>query len=909
MSAPPVVDRRIVESMVETWLPQAKDRRLLLVYGRYADGVGEFTTAGNDRRRVHVTDQHSVLGVVEAWEEHRRAHTDDEDLLVVTTSIDDTELGWDILAYAIRHASRTVDRATIVAQRFGAVDIDPRIRQQAWLVDALLSAEPADGWPRNGSILTLDSAMRALISARLGHEAVGEGTLDAGALLAWSRDATGPARFADLPRAERDGLVGWLTRETGDMAAVVMRLAADGRAGDAMPLGLLGTAVIGPGASPDAALAFGGLLGGTQAGELRALTESVETTLKRWVTEATRDRDGEDARHRVFEVLRRADALAAEARLIGALSDSRFLTSAFTARLHTLATVLIKTGIAKSGPRGLTEAEQALQALADHSLATLEPGRREAAFMAVRLTRWLAEPEPEIASVAGAVRDHMGAWAWVDRALTSLWAGDPAGDPVAGQAYRTICEAVRDRRAALDEAFATRLAIWTKQASVLNPGGCLLVEQVLAEVAVPLAGRRAPLIVVLDGMSGAVAVELREQLARRVWTEVSPVAGQRVTAVAAIPSVTLSSRASLLTGTLTTGERATEKAGFAAFWRDRAGGASLFHRNDIGGAAGHRLSDELVAALSEADKVVGVVLNTIDYALDHGREGDRASWSLRDVTYLPELLDAARDYGRPVLLVSDHGHVIDRAGTTRVEAPGTESARWRTGMPEDGEVALIGPRVAYGDGSVVVPWREEIRYTARRAGYHGGAALAEMSVPVLALLPSDELLPDGWHVLSPEEVTPAWWDGRLVEVSVTPPPSPAPSKPGRTKKQKQPDGAVPLFNVDEPIAARAGQTGSLGVRVVASEVYEAQRAFVPRAPDKQVVAAVIDALAAAGNRLSLSAVTELAGRAARRPEFFARVLERLLNVDGYPVLSVVDGDRWLTLEVDMLCMQFGVGER
>lgn len=907
MSAPPVVDRRIVESMVETWLPKARDRRLLLVYGRYADGTAEFTTAGDTRRRVHVTDQHSVLGVVEAWEEHRRAHTDDEDLLVVTTSVDDNELGWDVLAYAIRHASRTVDRATIVAQRFGAVDIDPRIRQRVWLVDALLSAEPAGGWLREGSVLTLDSAMRALIGARLGREAVGEGALDARALLAWSRDATGPARFADLPRAERDGLVDWFTREAGDMATVLMRLAADGRAADAMPLGIVGTAVTRPGASPDAALAFGGLLGGTQAGELRALTEAVEANLKRWVTEAARDKDGEDARHWVLEVLRRADALAAEARLTDALRDSRFLPSAFTARLHTLATALVTARTAKPDPQALIDAEQALHALADHSLATLEPGRREAAFMAVRLTRWLAEPEPEIASVAGAVRDHMGDWSWVDRALTSLWAGDPAGDPVAGQAYRTICEAVRDRRRALDEAFATRLTIWTKQASVLNPGGCLLVEQVQTEVAVPLAERRAPLIVVLDGMSGAVAIELRQQLARRVWTEVSPLAGQRVTAVAAIPSVTLSSRASLLTGTLTTGEQAAEKAGFAAFWRDRAGGASLFHRNDIGGAAGHRLSDELVAALSEADKVVGVVLNTIDYALDHGREGDRASWSLHDVTYLPELLDAARDYGRPVLLVSDHGHVIDRAGTARVDAPGTESARWRTGMPEDGEVALTGPRVVYGDGSVVVPWREDIRYTARRAGYYGGATLAEMSVPVLALLPSDELLPDGWHVLSAEEVTPAWWDGRPVDVSVTPPP---PSKPGRNKKQKQPDGAVPLFDVDESVVARTGQKGSdsLGTRVVASEVYEAQRAFVPRAPDKQVVAAVIDALVAAGNRLSLPAVAELAGRAARRPEFFARILERLLNVDGYPVLSVVDGDRWLTLEVDTLCMQFGVRE-
>lgn len=813
MNASPVVDRRIIESLVETWLPHAKGRRLLLVYGRYADGAGEFTTtAGGTRRRVRVTDQHSVLGVVEAWDEYQRAHPDDDAMLVVTTSVDDSELGWDVRAYAIRHGSRTVDRAQIVAQRFGAVDIDPRIRQETWLVDALLVAEPADGWPRNGSVLTLDSAIRTLIGARLGREAIGAGTLDAGALLAWSRDSAGPARFAALPRAERDGLAAWLTREVGDTAAVLMRLATDGRAADAMPLGLIGAAVTRPGASPDAALAFGGLMGGTQGSELRALTEAVEGTLERWATEAVTSRNGHDARNAFLEVVRRADALAAEARLTGALVDNRFLPSAFTARLHTLAAAIT----AQPDMPAIATAERALDAVADHCLARLEPGRRDAARMAVRLIRWLARSEPEITSVAGAIRDQMSDGAWVDRALTTVWEGDP--DPAVGQAYRMVFDAVRDRRRALDEAFAGRLATWTEQASAVNLGGCLLIEQVLAEVAEPLAGERAPLIVVLDGMSGAVAVELGEQLAGRMWTEVSPVAGRRTAAVATTPPVTM------------------EKEGFATFWRSRHRAATLFHRGDIPGDAGHRLSDELMSALSEGDRVVGVVLN-------HARQGDRTSWSLRDVTYLPELLDAARGYGRPVLLVSDLGHVPDRAGAT----------------------------------------------------------LAEMTIPVLALLPSDELLPNGWHVLSPEELTPAWWVSRPIDVAVTPPP---PSKPARSKKPKQPVGAVPLFNVDVEKAV-----GSLGARVVASEVYDAQRGFVPRAPDKHVVAAVIDAIVAADNRLSLSAVAALAGRAGRRPEFFVRILERLLNVDGYPVLSVVDGERWLKLEVEMLRMQFGVSER
>ncbi|HWD07156.1 MAG TPA: BREX-2 system phosphatase PglZ, partial [Amycolatopsis sp.] len=166
--------------------------------------------------------------------------------------------------------------------------------------------------------------------------------------------------------------------------------------------------------------------------------------------------------------------------------------------------------------------------------------------------------------------------------------------------------------------------------------------------------------------------------------------------------------------------------------------------------------------------------------------------------------------------------------------------------------------------------------------------------PVLVLLPSEELVPAGWHVLSPETVTPDWWDQRRTTL---PEPSGPVRKPGRRKPE--PESAVPLFTVETPVE-------SVGARVVATEVYAAQRAFVPKAPDKQVVATVIDALLDADGSLSLSAVAERAGRAARRPEFFAATLQRLLNVDGYSVLSLRDGDRSVKLDREMLQAQFGV---
>jgi hypothetical protein len=61
--------------------------------------------------------------------------------------------------------------------------------------------------------------------------------------------------------------------------------------------------------------------------------------------------------------------------------------------------------------------------------------------------------------------------------------------------------------------------------------------------------------------------------------------------------------------------------------------------------------------------------------------------------------------------------------------------------------------------------------------------------------------------------------------------------------------------------------------------------------------------------LLLSEVAVVVGRAARRPEFFAATLQRLLNVDQYPILSLVDGDRRLRLDVETLRSQFGVRDR
>jgi PglZ domain len=882
--APPDLDARVIEALLAVELGESPDR-LVLVHGRFGAGARSgLSVAG---RGVRIVEQRSVLGVHDAWLGHR-----DDDVLVVVHPLDDDELGWDLRGHALRRRTLTVDPAEIVQRRFDAADLDPRIRERPWLVDGLLAAEPPEGFRPAGAVLTLDVAVRALLAARLGLDA----TPDAGSMLAWSR-GSGPDRFRVLPEAERAGLGGWLRDTVGPAVTVLLALAGDGRAADAMALGLVARVLDGPVVSAETAVAVGSLLGAARAGthERRAFVLAVEGVLERWLTAGENGgQAAQAARADALAVLERADALAAAAGLPPS-AESPFLPSAFQARLRELATTLG----ADPDPAAVDAASAALTRLRDHRLARLHPDRAAVAEMALRLLRALSTDPVAPRSVGAAVTAQLADGGWVDRALTAVWAGESVDDPVVGRAYRTVHDAVRARRDAQDEAFATLLVPWAAHATAAVPGGTLLVEHVLEEIVDPLAARGpAPLIPSTTTMSAAVAVELGEQLGERGWTEASRDAG-RTAAVSTIPSVTHAARASLLSGTARTGDQAAERDAFTAFWRHRRRPALLVHKADIPGTAGRRLAEPIIEALADDGTVVAAVLNTVDDALDHGREGDRTGWRLADVTYLTDLLDAARGYGRPVVLLADHGHVLDRRGADGpTAATGVESARWRTGTPGPGEVAVTGPRVLLGDGSVVVPWREDVRYTRRRAGYHGGVALAEMTVPVLVFTPVPDQLPMGWSVLAPESARPAWWDGRR-DVPAAPVAAARPARRGPRKPV--PDAAGEgLFPALEPQPA----TLTLGQRVVATDVYRVQEKFVRRAPDRASVAATVDALAAHGS-LSAAATAAALGRAGRDPRGVVATLQRLLNVEGYAVLSITGGT--VELHADLLRLQFGVG--
>ncbi|MFB9687125.1 BREX-2 system phosphatase PglZ [Amycolatopsis plumensis] len=899
MVALPLVTQSGIESLLDQHkaaLAKRTGQCLVLVRGHYEPGERtEFRIKPDGDKRpervVRVTDQPSVLGIAAEWLDHQDTGTD-SGVLVVTTAVTPDELDWDLRGHALKTGLLSVDPVDILKFRFGVNRLDPRVWQSGWLVQALLEAEPTSGWPRRGGVLTYDDALAALITQRLGVDAT---TIDMDRLLEWSQ-TTGPTRWTELADAEQDGIRRWLVERVGPAIEPLLTLVATGRGRDALALGVVGTALEDPSLSRDALISVGGLFPGMRSDAVQAFSSAVDGTLSRWI--AAVGHEGSQTRHEALVVLEHADELANRAGLGPALTGNALLPSAWYARLRAL-------GKALPDP---VSASRRLSDLRNHRLAELFTAQLRTAAMAVRLARWLATPESGAQSVAAGAHRQITEGAWVDYAIAALWAGDGATEPVCAMAYRNLCELAVARRTTMDELFAQQLVTWVPHARSQFSESVLLVEDVLATAAVPLTTNAPPVVILLDGMSSSVAVQLGAELGSRPnWLEAAPIAGQRLAAVSTIPSITTVSRPSLLTGQPTSGGQAVEKDGFAAFWKRHHRQARLFHENEVAGGAGQTLNPELVTALA-GDDVVGVVLNTIDDTLGPGREGDGTLWRLEDVRFLTSILTQARSYGRPVILTADHGHVLERGlATGPAPASGDYGARWRTGTPGAGEVELHGPRVLEGNGKVVVPWREDIRYTNKRAGYHGGASLAEVVVPVIVLLPSVDALPRGWHGLAAEQTTPAWWEATsepVVADKAVPKPNKAKAKP---KAEIAPD-APGLFDhvLQEPEPSLQTKQ-SLGWQVTHSDIFRAQKAFVRKAPES-ALSTVIDALVEAGGKLSLAAISATAGKAARNIDGFLATAQRLLNIEGYPVLEIVDNNRTVELNVELLCVQFQLGK-
>ncbi|MCM3687697.1 BREX-2 system phosphatase PglZ [Kocuria rosea] len=881
------VSEALVRSRAAELIAKGGDSRVLVIRAQPHWHGGELAVDGY---RVRVVEGISQLAILDAY----AAQSDDE-YLVVLTDRPRTDLGDTVLARAYRQQIEDPDEWGSVPALFrGAREVSRELRRLDWAATALLDHEPAEGWaPSTDLAVTAEHAIGGLLAHLLELDS---GDLD-GAVILTTLSNGSRAPWSAVGPELQEHLIEWAEQQYGTAAGFALRTTAS-PGGLVKPLALgLAIDVLWP--HPAGDLTEEQVAARTRLLERYVGGRSITPLQAREIANASvsavlrLSREG-DPEGRLGVVLDQAEALLRDNLGWPAGAErSSILRPGFTARLRALGKALDEG----------SSAEEALAAVLDHREAALA-GQDLAPRMAVRLSRWLASPESEVHSLGGDLQRQLDDGAWVDSAIGVLWSG--SSDAEVGAAYGRLIEHVRDRRRKRDEVAAAHLAdsgVMRSLADLLNDGPPLGIEDVLRTVVNPWKSYGGVLLVVLDGMSGTVAVDLATEVGRSGLVEWVPaVTKRRLAAVASLPSMTGLSRTSLFCGEIRRGNSATEKSGLAMAFP----GARVFHKGELRATGGAQLAEDVGLAIADPTvPVVGVVINAIDDAT-HKNDTAGRSWAMGDLEPLRALLNAASIAGRAVVLTSDHGHVVERQ-TEMLPAVAGGDARWRpatSGPVRDGEVLVSGPRVALDAGEAILLWRDDARYGPTRAGYHGGASLAELTVPVLVYQRSlAQSAPDGWEAAPPQ--APAWWNDPVVETL------PAPTAAPATKARKKPavgKAAPTLFEVDEPQTPVAAKTDDLVTRVLASSVYSDQMGLAGRAATGAgpLVETVLRTLVHRGGRAHQDTVASAAGLPYAGIGQGLAVVKRVLNVEGYDILSYDSDGETLRLDVDMLKDQFGV---
>jgi hypothetical protein len=551
----------------------------------------------------------------------------------------------------------------------------------------------------------------------------------------------------------------------------------------------------------------------------------------------------------------------------------------------------------------------ALRQIECHFLASEHAARIQRIGMAVRLVAWLqtAETPATQANLVELAGYYLKDGGFVDWARGSLEDSDPANS--LRDAYQEILRQVDQRFGVFEQAFVAALHRWFAEGSPTS--SILPIEDVLGEFVGPAAREHPVLLLVLDGMSVAAFRQLFDDLVRRDWVEISHSRiGFPRPVVATLPSLTEISRWALLAGRLKEDRGSTEKVEFSHNQRllEILGSQSkphLFLKTDLAASGQLGLAQEVqTAILNRRNRVVAIVVNAMDDLL---AAGDQVvvSWGIDTIKPLRELLHAARDAGRIVLVTSDHGHVLDKNSRQLEKNVPDTGDRYRVpgGSLAEGEVEFQGRRVqeAMGASGIVCLTKRDLRYQAKKRGYHGGACVQEVIVPFAVLRHVATAMPETWQDLPPCQ--PAWWDVTLLaRETPLPPPQSVPKPLAITP---MPVGELDLFTHAAQGQPRAA-TDWLAV-LLGSELYREQMrraARIPRMQDE--VPRLLRALEARGGSMLRSALAQELGLPLFRIDGLVQNAGRVLNLDGYEVIAYDRAAETVVLNLELLRSQFGI---
>ena len=649
---------------------------------------------------------------------------DDGHRLILITTLSESDLGEDVVARLARRRLAQIDPWEGAVRLFQASKADHvTSSRDGWMANALIESAPPKGYPAvPAGVLDRDTAWTAFLVHRLG---LPDGRPDAVSLLRWTLDPQQAPRFESLDAAARQHVRERLRETVGAVGAAIADCLEAANGSLAIPIGLtLG-------------VLFADHVSQEETVSLRQGAVRVERVLNgkpiapdvaaQWRTaadvvlrETTDTRVRQDAMTRADTILEQLDVAT-----FAFLSD--WSPAGFSQRLVRLAATL-----RDAVDRGtFDDLWPQLQAVRRHQAAIGHIDQVRRAEMAVRLVKWLSSPpSPPSQSLGNAASEYTQSSSMVDVARIALRAGDVV-QPLA-EAYALLLSNVADRRENENHRFGELLVDWIKTGS--TSGALLPVEEVLERIIGPLASEVPVLVVVVDGMSVPVWRDILEDLGRQSWATLEPAEAPIPSGVATVPSVTQYSRASLLSGRLTSGAAADEKRAFEAHpalirVSKTQFPPVLFHKGELSQPGGRALAEAVRSEIASPDRrVVAAVVNAVD---DYLVKADqvRPRWSLEYLPLVAALLHEARMAGRVVVFASDHGHLLD--DETRISR-NDFGDRWRSDDQKVGEdeIVLAGARVGTNGGRVIVPWSERTRYGMRKNGYHGGATLQEMIVPI-----------------------------------------------------------------------------------------------------------------------------------------------------------------------------------
>ncbi len=888
------VGESVLRALVNEASAEAGAPRILAVAA--APQWGGKNVLETERGTVRILPCVSPLAVRDALVHQHEAQ--DGELLVILTDRDEHELGQEVMARVWRHRLVRPSAWEAVKSQFRVDRLDPALADARWLIDLLVDVAPPRGYPPPPSgFLDFGTAWRTFLRHGLRLD-VETPTLED--LLLWGQSEAARSALAGAAGRHHERIAERFEKEVGPAAKHVLRLVADGRGSDLVPLGLIADALWVEGSAGDqtfltARVRFEGPLGAKKLpADVAAAWGDAATRLVRTMAE----RDGEIV---VAGWLNRAQNLLTELDAIDLALASDVLPWAFTERLIRAGRDLARALDAPTEEH-LDELQKVSAVVERHLLAGKdeEKDRVERLRMATRLVRRMAAPPTgdgeDLETLAAA---FVSDGAWVDAAREAVGHGETVSS--LADAYAGLIEQVDEERAVRDRAFAKALAAWS---SVLPTDSAPLmpIERVVEEVVAQVARQAPTLLLVLDGLSYPESTRLFADLRSAGWSEQGPAGRELPTVVAALPTVTVVSRACLLSGRLVEGGQDLERTGFEnhTALRDAAGGTTprLYHKKDLKIDQGRIAPEVRDAILDPAVRVVGVVVNAVDDHLDKGSQL-RLAEGLRALRPLRPLLDAAAEAGRAVIIASDHGHVLENGSAVK-PFPGA-GERWRaaTQPPAEYEVQLSGPRVVRGGGTIVAPAVEAIRYMpSEKRGYHGGATPQEALCPLTVITTGGVRL-DGWEPLPIRR--PSWWEKSFQRPAGVPLPLVRAAEP-----VVEPSGQGMLFTERGEVAAVTVEAEGWIGDLLSSPVLAEQRESAGRqALDDESLAMFLAILDRADGVAPPAILADAMQLSASRLRTKLEALRRMLNVDGYPVVTI-EADGTARLNRELLATQFQV---